>query len=139
MELEDFQVGDKVVTMVNNVKVHGDVQSIQLQKKLVDIKIYQPGHTHHCLIVARPPAEITLADDVEEESDGTTLGPSEEELRAFADAIDNRFSTLSDRVATLETLPSALSALQARVDELEGKKKQENTDEPLPGDRSQSA
>jgi hypothetical protein len=129
MELEDFQVGDKVVTMVNNVKVHGDVQSIQLQKKLVDIKIYQPGHTHHCLIVARPPAEITLADDVEEEPDGTTITLSDEDMKVFADGIDNRFSTMSDRVTELET----------RIEALEGKKKQENTDEPLPGDRSQSA
>jgi hypothetical protein len=131
MELEDFQVGDKVVTMVNNVKVHGDVQSIQLQKKLVDIKIYQPGHTHHCLIVARPPAEITLADDAAEESDGTdvNLVLSKEDMEGFADEIDNRFSTMSDRVASLE----------ARIDALEGKKKEESQEEPLPGNRAESA
>ena len=58
MEAKDFSVGDAVTTMVNNVKVHGTVESIQLGKNLVDVKIYEPGHTHHCLIVARPPAEV---------------------------------------------------------------------------------
>jgi hypothetical protein len=60
MEPKDFQIGDEVVTSVDNQEVHGVVESIQLQKNLVDVKIYQPGHRSHCLIVARPPAEVKM-------------------------------------------------------------------------------
>jgi len=60
MQATEFEVGQEVTTMVNNVKVHGVVASIQLGKNLVDVKIYEPGNTHHCLTVARPPEEVEL-------------------------------------------------------------------------------
>lgn len=63
MEAKEFEVGEQVTTMVNNVKVHGVVASIQLQKNLVDVKIYEPGNTHHCLTVARPPEEVKLDEE----------------------------------------------------------------------------
>jgi hypothetical protein len=60
--MEDFQIGDSVTTMINNVKVHGVVESIQLKAGLVDVKIYEPGNLSHCLIVARKPEDIEHAE-----------------------------------------------------------------------------
>jgi len=60
--MEDFQIGDSVMIMVNNVKVHGVVESIQLKAGLVDVKIYEPGNLSHCLIVARKPEEVEHAE-----------------------------------------------------------------------------
>lgn len=56
--MEDFQIGDSVTTMINNVKVHGVVESIQLKANLIDVKIYEPGNLSHCLIVARTPDQV---------------------------------------------------------------------------------
>jgi hypothetical protein len=56
--MEDFQIGDPVLLTINNVKVHGAVESIQAKANLIDVKIYEPGHTSHCLIVARAPEQI---------------------------------------------------------------------------------
>jgi hypothetical protein len=56
--MENFQIGDRVLTTINNVKVHGIVESIQVKAGLVDVKIYEPGNLSHCLIVARKPEEI---------------------------------------------------------------------------------
>src|ERR1700676_1600652 len=124
MEAQDFHVGDKVITMVNNVKVHGDVQSIQLQKQLVDIKIYQPGHTHHCLIVARPPAEITMAAD---DHDPVPIDPLEgltkDDLRQFAEHVDERITSFNDHFLELDR---RMTALESRADDLEAAKKSKN-------------
>ena len=57
-EVEKFEIGDAVITTVDNQEVRGVVESFQLQKNLVDVKIYEPGHRSHCLIVARPPSEV---------------------------------------------------------------------------------
>lgn len=68
MEAKDFQVGDEVLTSVDNQDVNGTVESIQLGKNLVDVKIYQPGHRSHCLIVARPSAEVKMRNQKESKS-----------------------------------------------------------------------
>lgn len=55
---QDFQIGDEVIIAVDNVQVHGVVESIQVKANLIDVKIYEPGHRSHCLIVARPPEQV---------------------------------------------------------------------------------
>jgi hypothetical protein len=58
---KDFEVGDAVSIDVDGVKVSGTVVSIQIKAKLVDVRIHEPGHKSHCLIVARPPEQVELA------------------------------------------------------------------------------
>jgi hypothetical protein len=57
-ETPEFEIGDAVMTTINNVKVHGVVESIQLKANLIDVKIYEPGNLSHCLIVARTPDQV---------------------------------------------------------------------------------
>jgi len=61
--IEDFPVGTKVVFDLDGITVHGTVESIQLGKKLVDVKIYEAGHRDHCRIVARAPETLYDATD----------------------------------------------------------------------------
>lgn len=70
--MDDFQVGDKLVFDLEGIVVHGTVESMQLAKKLVDVKIYEPGHRQHCLIIARPPETLHFVDD----EDAPGSGPS---------------------------------------------------------------
>lgn len=55
---KDFPVGTPVTFNLDGIDVHGTVESIQLAKKLVDVKIYEPGHRQHCLIVSRAPETL---------------------------------------------------------------------------------
>ena len=124
MEAMEYEVGQKVATTVNNVKVHGTVESIQKGKNLVDIKVYQPGHTHHCLIVARPPAEITMAAD---DHDPVPIDPLEgltkDDLRQFAEHVDERITSFNDHFLELDR---RMTALESRADDLEAAKKSKN-------------
>jgi len=128
--VEDFAVGDKVVTAINNVKVHGDVESIQLAKNLVDVKVYEPGNPSHCLIVSRPPDQVTLANDEPDQPAAGAPGLSEQDFKVFADAVEQRFSALEGRASNLGTnvsslvsrvasLETSVSSLTSRVTSLE--------------------
>jgi len=101
--VEDFPVGTQVIFDLDGLTVHGTVESIQLQKKLVDVKIYEPGHRSHCLIVSRAPEALYDAADDE--------GPS-----SYADLQKRVEGRTNESVADLQ---SALSRLLARVESLE--------------------
>lgn len=92
--IEDFPIGTRVVFDLDGITVHGTVESAQLQKKLVDVKIYEPGHRSHCLIVSRAPE--TLVDE----------GPS-----SYAD--------LQRRVEGDSKVQSVIDRLLERVEALE--------------------
>ena len=117
----DVKIGDQVLTQINNVKVHGTVESIQLAKNLIDVKIYEPGNPSHCLIVARPPEQVTLASDDQEQS-STAAGQSgitEADIQSLVDLFTKKIEEIEARIAPMESLPSAISSFSSRVGSLE--------------------
>jgi hypothetical protein len=117
--IEDFPVGTKVVFDLDGIKVHGTVESIQLGKKLVDVKIYEAGHRDHCRIVARPPETLYDAADDDGPSSYADLqkrveGETHESVRDLQGAL----SRLLERVEALE---ESVRSLQAKVALLESK------------------
>jgi hypothetical protein len=67
MDIEDFEVGQKVSVEDGDQELSGIVESIQLNAGLVDVKIYEPGHRSHCLIKAYRPEAVSLTDEHEHE------------------------------------------------------------------------
>jgi hypothetical protein len=58
----DFQQGDEVLVMEEGREVSGRVESVQLKPAVkIDVRLNDPGHRRHCLIVAYEPSEVTLA------------------------------------------------------------------------------
>jgi len=116
--IEDFPVGTKVVFDLDGIKVHGTVESIQLGKKLVDVKIYEAGHRDHCRIVARAPETLyDAADDDDGPSSYADLQrrvEGDSKVQVVIDALDR----LLDRVEIIE---QDVRKLQADVAGLESK------------------
>lgn len=140
--VDDFPVGTEVEFNLDGMDVHGTVESIQLAKKLVDVKIYEPGHRSHCLIVSRAPETLSEAGegpgpssyaDLQKRVEGNALaqemlseiqavsqdqGEAIDALTSRITAAESAASALASRVTSLE---SAVSMLQTRVTALEDK------------------
>jgi hypothetical protein len=67
MDIEDFEVGQRVTVEDGDQELSGVVESIQLKAGLVDVKIYEPGHREHCLIKAYRPEAVSVSDEPEDE------------------------------------------------------------------------
>jgi hypothetical protein len=142
--MSEIKIGDSVVFNLDGVKVHGTVESEQVKKNLVDVKIYQPGHRSHCLIVARPPDTLTLADeDDDEENAHSIFDISKDDLDKFAEYVKGKLDSFSPRLESFEgklhELTESLAALTARLDGIEGKKKELEAEAPAQEDNAKSA
>jgi hypothetical protein len=143
-ERKSFEQGDEVLVMEEGREVSGRVESVQLKPAVkIDVRLNDPGHRRHGLIIAFNPDEVSLADEagsrgptsyeaLQRRVEGERTSRSNQELlevikgmatqeSAALSKINLSVADLVARVVVLETLPSALSALQARVDALEAK------------------
>jgi hypothetical protein len=69
MTMTSFQQGDSVVVMEGGREVSGRVESIQLKPAVkIDVRLDDPGHRRHCLIVAYEPDQVQFAAKPKEKS-----------------------------------------------------------------------
>lgn len=119
--IEDFLIGTRVVFDLDGITVHGTVESAQLQKKLVDVKIYEPGHRSHCLIVSRAPETLFDAADDEGPSSYADLQRRVEGDSKVQSTISNIASAMDRLLERVETLEKDKGVLGAQVAELHSK------------------
>lgn len=142
--MTNFEQGDEVLVMEEGREVSGRVESVQLKPAVkIDVRLNDPGHRRHGLIIAFNPDEVSLADEagtagagsyaeLQRRVEGERTSRSNQELLEVIKGMATQESAalgkmglsvadLVARVEVLETFPSALSALQSRVDALESK------------------
>jgi hypothetical protein len=115
--MDDLEQGMPVTVDDDGKDVNGYVDSITLNPaKKINVRIIHPGHKQHGLTVAFDPEKVTPGESVPDEDES---GITKEDLDGFAQHVSQTVDGFNERVTALETLPSAVSALQARVDALE--------------------
>ena len=142
--MQEFEVGDPVLVMDGENEVSGRVESIQLKPAhKIDVRIYDKSSKRHGTVVAFDPSDVSLGEkeadegassyaELQKRVEGERSSRTNQELlsvvkgmaekeNAALKKLEDAITALTERVATLETLPSALSELHARVDALEVK------------------
>ncbi len=65
----NLRPGDQVLVIEEEREVSGRVESVQLKPVVkIDVRLHDPGHRRHCLIVAYDPSEVKLANQPKEKS-----------------------------------------------------------------------
>ncbi len=145
MDIEDFEVGEKVVVESGDQELNGNIESIQLKAKLVDVKIFEPGHPSHCLIKSFPPDAVTVVDEHEPHGASSYAELQKRVEGKRSDMSNDSLLSAIDKLAKeentrLQSIEESLAALAARVEALESKKKDEpNPNEPPQADNAQGA
>jgi hypothetical protein len=57
-EFDELEIGDEVTVEEGGQDLHGVIESFQINARLIDVKIYEPGHRKHCLIQAFSPDQV---------------------------------------------------------------------------------
>lgn len=134
--MHGFEVGDKVEVVESGQACNGTVESIQDKLKLVDVRIFEPGHPKHCLVVSFPADQVDLVEEgkKDHETEGEKL--SKEDLYRFSDHVDNSFKALNERIAELET---TMTSLETRLASVEKKNEDQKVNTPPAESSEQSA
>lgn len=77
--MHGFEVGDKVEVVESGQGCSGTVESIQDKLKMIDVRIFEPGHPKHCLIVSFPPDQVELVEEANKEHEHDEKKKQDEE------------------------------------------------------------